>query len=56
MGSRSLELDEVYHQGIAGVFDIVNRPMTLDAAMADTRSLVLSASRNLIALFGTLTK
>lgn len=56
VGSRSLELDEVYHQGIAGVFDIVNRPMTLDAAMADTRSLVLSASRNLIALFGTLTK
>lgn len=56
VGSRSLELNEVYHQGIAGVFDIVNRPMTLEEAMGDTRSLVASASRNLITLFSTLTK
>lgn len=56
VGSRSLDLDDVYHQGIAGVFDVVNRPMSLEEAMADTRTLVASASRNLISLFGTLTK
>ncbi|WP_165329541.1 glycerate kinase [Streptococcus tangpeifui] len=56
VGSRSLDLDDVYRQGIAGVFDVVNRPMSLEEAMADTRTLVASASRNLISLFGTLTK
>lgn len=56
VGSRSLDLDEVYRQGIAGVFDVVNRPMNLEEAMTDTRNLVASTSRNLISLFGTLTK
>ncbi|WP_369350356.1 glycerate kinase [Streptococcus hillyeri] len=56
VGSCSNDLTEVYDLGISGVFDIINRPMTLDEAMLQTPELVKSVSRNVISLFSFLNK
>ncbi len=53
VGSASTDLETVYHSGIAGVVDIVNAPMSLETAMAETQKLVQNAARNLISLYAT---
>lgn len=56
VGSRSIQIDSVYESGIAGVFDIINQPMSLEDAIENTPSLVEAAAKNVIHLFSILTK
>lgn len=56
VGSRSVNVDNVYPLGIAGVFDIINQPMTLAQAVENTQALVKSTTKNVITLFSRLTK
>ena len=54
VGSQSLDIETVYQAGIAGVFDIINQPMTLEQAIQQTPTLVEAAAKNIISFYGAL--
>lgn len=56
VGSRSVDVDNVYPLGISGVFNIINQPMTLEQAVENTQPLVKSTTKNVVTLFSALTK
>ena len=51
VGSSSIASDESLSSGISGVFAIVNRPMTLNEAMADASSLVTNTAKQVIQFY-----
>ena len=54
VGSQSLDIETVYQAGIAGVFDIINQPMTLEQAIQQTPKLVEATAKNAISIYGAL--
>lgn len=54
VGSQSLDIEAVYQAGIAGVFDIINQPMTLEQAIQQTPKLVEATAKNAISIYGSL--
>ncbi|UVI30126.1 glycerate kinase [Paenibacillus spongiae] len=50
-GSIGEGIDSLYEHGISAVVSIVNRPMTLDAAMAKAESLLEEAAEQLIRIY-----
>lgn len=54
VGSQSLDIEAVYQTGIAGVFDIINQPMTLEQAIQQTPKLVKATAKNVISIYGAL--
>lgn len=56
VGSKALDMEDVFDSGIAGIFDIINRPMDLEEAIKNTQSLVEATAKNIINLFSTLNK
>ena len=54
VGSQSLDIEAVYQEGIAGVFDIINQPLTLERAIQQTPTLVEAAAKNIISFYGAL--
>ncbi|MDT2767697.1 glycerate kinase [Globicatella sulfidifaciens] len=54
VGSQSLDIETVYQEGIAGVFDIINQPLTLERAIQQTPTLVEAAAKNIISFYGAL--
>ena len=45
-GKVELNLDDLYHLGVTATFSIVNQPMTLQEAMAQTDKLIQSCVEN----------
>lgn len=56
VGSKSLDLDNVYEAGISGVFDIIHKPMTLEEAMNNTPENIRATTKNIISFFSTINK
>lgn len=54
VGSQSLDIEAVYQAGIAGVFDVINQPMTLEQAIQQTPELVEATAKNAISIYGAL--
>lgn len=54
VGSQSLDIEAVYQAGIAGVFDIINQPMTLEQAIQQTPKLVEATAKNAISIYRAL--
>ena len=54
VGSQSLDIEAVYQAGIAGVFDIINQPLTLEQAIQQTPKLVEATAKNAISIYGAL--
>ena len=54
VGSQSLDIEAVYQAGIAGIFDIINQPMTLEQAIQQTPKLVKATAKNVISIYGAL--
>ena len=54
VGSQSLDIAAVYQAGIAGVFDVINQPMTLEQAIQQTPKLVEATAKNAISIYGAL--
>lgn len=54
VGSQSLDIEAVYQTGIAGVFDIIHQPMTLEEAIQQTPKLVKATAKNVISIYGAL--
>ncbi len=50
-GGLGEELEDLYTAGICALFSIVDGPMTLEAAMGQTATLLASASENIMRLF-----
>lgn len=54
VGSQTLDIEAVYQEGIAGVFDIINQPLTLEQAIQQTPELVEATAKNAISIYGAL--
>ena len=54
VGSQSLDIEAVYQAGIAGVFDIINQPLTLEQAIQQTPELIEATAKNAISIYGAL--
>ena len=54
VGSQSLDIEAVYQAGIAGVFDVINQPMTLEQAIQQTPELIEATAKNAISIYGAL--
>ena len=50
VGARDLKLDEVKDFGIVGVVPIANKPMTLEASMANGKELIREALENTLSI------
>lgn len=54
VGSQTLDIEAVYQEGIAGVFDIINQSLTLEQAIQQTPELVEATAKNAISIYGAL--
>lgn len=51
VGGASTHLEVLYDEGISGVFDIINQPMSLEEAVTDAPTLITNTSKNIISFY-----